>query len=136
MRTTTDFDILFRNLFDTDSHFNTLSGVKNSQPVDIYEDPNGLVFEIACTGLSKEDLDLSIEHDVLRVSHNKETADPSEYEDRNYLVRGITKKAFNLGYKVASRFNLKEADARMENGLLIVTVPLAPEAQPKTLQIK
>jgi len=130
------FDILFRNFFDSRSNFNVLEDVKIPHPVNILETKDGLVFEIACTGLSKDQVEINIEHDVLRVSHNKEAADPSEYEDRNYLVRGITKKAFNLGYKVASRFNLSKADAIMENGLLIITVPFAPEAQPKTLQIK
>lgn len=130
------FDILFRNFFDSRSNFNLLEDVKIPHPVNILETKDGLVFEIACTGLSKDQVEINIEHDVLRVSHNKEAADPSEYEDRTYLVRGITRKAFNLGYKVASRFNLKEADAKMENGLLIITVPFSPEAQPKTLQIK
>ena len=130
------FDILFRNFFDSRSDFNVLEHVKIPHPVNILETKDGLVFEIACTGLSKDQVEISIEHDVLRVSHSKEAADPSEYEDRNYLVRGITKKAFNLGYKVASRFELTKADAKMENGLLIITVPFAPEAKPKTLQIK
>lgn len=133
MRTTTDFDILFRNLFDTDSHFNTLSGVKNSHPVDIYEDPNGLVFEIACTGLSKEDLDLSIEHDILRVFYKKQHQEETE---RTYQTRGIARRSFDLAYKIAPKFNLSKAVASMENGLLIISMPFAEEAKPKQLAIK
>lgn len=133
MRTTTDFDILFRNLFDTDSHFNTLSGVKNSHPVDIYEDPNGLTFEIACTGLSKEDLDLSIEHDVLRVFYKKQHQEETE---RIYQTRGIARRSFDLAYKIAPKFNLSKANASMENGLLIISMPFAEEAKAKQLAIK
>ncbi len=56
-----DFDILFRNLFDSQSTFNTLKGHKSPHPVDIYEDIEcGLVFEIACTGLEKKDIDINI----------------------------------------------------------------------------
>lgn len=133
MRTTTDFDILFRNLFDTDSHFNTLSGVKNSHPVDIYEDSNGLTFEIACTGLSKEDLDLSIEHDVLRVFYKKQHQEEIE---RIYQTRGIARRSFDLAYKIAPKFNLTKANASMENGLLIISMPFAEEAKAKQLAIK
>jgi HSP20 family protein len=133
MRTTTDFDILFRNLFDTDSHFNTLSGVKNSHPVDIYEDPNGLTFEIACTGLSKEDLDLSIEHDVLRVFYKKQHQEETE---RIYQTRGIARRSFDLAYKIAPKFNLSKANASMEDGLLIISMPFAEEAKAKQLAIK
>jgi HSP20 family protein len=133
MRTTTDFDILFRNLFDTDSHFNTLSGVKNSHPVDIYEDANGLTFEIACTGLSKEDLDLSIEHDVLRVFYKKQHQEETE---RIYQTRGIARRSFDLAYKIAPKFNLSKANASMEDGLLIISMPFAEEAKAKQLAIK
>jgi HSP20 family protein len=130
---TTEFDILFRNLFDTDSHFNTLAGVKIPHPVDIYEDANGLVFEIACTGLTKKDIDISIEQDILRVSHNK---NKEEQPDRTYQTRGIARRSFDLAYKIASKFNLSKADASMENGLLIISMPLAEEAKPKQLAIK
>jgi len=133
MRTTTDFDILFRNLFDTDSHFNTLSGVKNSHPVDIYEDANGLTFEIACTGLSKEGIDLSIEHDILRVFYKKLHAEENE---RIYQTRGIARRSFDLAYKIAPKFNLSKATASMEDGLLIISMPFGEEAKPKQLTIK
>lgn len=130
---TTEFDILFRNLFDTDSHFNTLTGVKIPHPVDIYEDANGLVFEIACTGLTKEDIGISIEQDILRVSYNKLK---EEQSDRNYQTRGIARRSFDLAYKIASKFNLAKADASMKDGLLIISMPLAEEAKPKKLTIK
>jgi HSP20 family molecular chaperone IbpA len=130
---TTEFDILFRNVFDTDSHFNTLAGVKIPHPVDIYEDANGLIFEIACTGLTKEDINISIEQDILRVSYNKPK---EEQSDRNYQTRGIARRSFDLAYKIASKFNLSKADASMKDGLLIITMLLAEEAKPKKLTIK
>lgn len=130
---TTEFDILFRNLFDTDSHFNTLTGVKIPHPVDIYEDANGLIFEIACTGLTKEDINISIEQDILRVFYNKSK---EEQPDRNYQTRGIARRSFDLAYKIASKFNLSKADASMKDGLLIISMPLAEEAKPKKLTIK
>jgi len=130
---TTEFDILFRNLFDTDSHFNTLTGVKIPHPVDIYEDANGLVFEIACTGLTKEDIGICIEQDTLRVSYNKLK---EEQLDRDYQTRGIARRSFDLAYKIASKFNLSKADASMKDGLLIISMPLADEAIPKKLTIK
>jgi HSP20 family molecular chaperone IbpA len=130
---TTEFDILFRNLFDTDSHFNTLTGVKIPHPVDIYEDANGLVFEIACTGLTKEDIGISVEQDILRVSYNRSK---EELPDRNYQTKGIARRSFDLAYKIASKFNLSKADASMKDGLLIISMPLSDEAKPKKLTIK
>ena len=48
------FDVLFRDLFNAHSRFGSISEIKIPHPVDIYEDAEGLVFEIACTGLSQK----------------------------------------------------------------------------------
>ena len=81
------FDVLFRNVFDSHSDFNILPEVKIPHPVDIYENSEGLIFEIACTGLNKEDVSIDIEHDVLRVSYNKPKQDETQEEARTYQVR-------------------------------------------------
>lgn len=128
-----EFDILFRNLFEAESNFNTLSGAKSPHPVDIYEDESGLTLEIACTGLTKEEIDISIENDVLHVNYTKL---PELKQHRSYQVRGIARRAFNLAYKIASKFDLSKSEASMSNGLLVISMPFADEAKPKQLLIK
>jgi len=93
-----------------------------------------LHLDIACTGIDKEDIEVKIEGDILRVKYEKpkEEVDP----DIVYQQRGITRKSFNLGWKLASRFDLSQADAKFVNGLLEVRVPFAETAKPKTLKIK
>lgn len=127
------FDLLFKNFFSSDSFWAPAIETKISHPVDIFETKMGLHFEIACTGLSKQDVEISIEGDVLRIFYNKETQEDS---DRTYINRGIAKRSFNLGYKIASKFDLSKAEALMENGLLGIRIPFADEAKPKTLKIK
>lgn len=132
----TPFDILFRNFFDRESHFDIINNVKIPHPVDIYENKSGLVFEIACTGLTKKDVEINIEHDILRVTYQRPAVDSLEDTvEKAYLTKGIARRSFNLGYKVASRFQLSKADASMENGLLVITIPFAEEAKPKKLSI-
>lgn len=132
----TPFDILFRNFFDRESHFDIINNVKIPHPVDIYENKSGLVFEIACTGLTKKDVEINIEHDILRVTYQRPAVDSLEDTvEKTYHAKGIARRSFNLGYKVASRFQLSKADATMENGLLVITVPFAEEAKPKKLSI-
>ncbi len=128
------FDILFRDYFNTRDGFLPAIESKITHPVNIFETPDGLNFEIACTGLTKSDLKIDIEADILRVSYTKPKED--EKSEVYYVNRGLTKKSFNLGYRVASRFNLSKADATMENGLLTIAIPFAEEAKPKTLKIK
>jgi HSP20 family molecular chaperone IbpA len=134
-RLTTPFDILVRNFFDSETPFHPLHSVKLKHPVDVYEDEEGLHLEVACTGLAKKDVTLDIEGDVLRVGYEK-TEDTAE--GRNYHYQGIAKRSFNFGYKVANRFRLSDAEAKMKNGLLTITVPYSPHSITKTksLEIK
>jgi len=133
----TPFDILVKNFFESSSPFTPAIEAKISHPVDIYENKEGLFFEIACTGLTKKQIDLSIEGDILKVSYAKEQDDKCcEVNDCDYIHKGIARRSFNLGYKVASKYDLSQAEAEMENGLLKIYVPFAKEAKPKTLTIK
>ena len=133
----TPFDILVKNFFESSSPFTPAIEAKISHPVDIYENKEGLQFEIACTGLTKEQVNLSIEGDILKVSYAKEQDNKCcEVNDCEYIHKGIARRSFSLGYKVASRYDLSQAEAEMENGLLKVYVPFAKESQLKTLKIK
>lgn len=127
------FDILVKNFFQNDSFFSPANESKLGYPVDIYENTEGLHFEIACVGLSKDDIEINIEGDLLKVSYTK----PQDEEEVNvYHYRSISRRSFNLGYKVAPRFNLGIASASMDKGLLKVSVPFAEESKPKSLKIK
>ena len=131
------FDLLFKDFFRSDLNFQPAIEAKHSHPVDIFETDKGLHFEVACTGLSKKDVELNLEGDILKISYSKdaETAD-FEAQGRTYIHRGVAKRSFNLGYKIASKFDLSKAEAMMENGLLAIRIPFAEEAKPKSIKIK
>ena len=131
---TDPFDVLFKNFFNNDSFFAPALESKISHPVDIYETKEGLHFEIACTGLTKEDVNINIEGDILRVIYEKESDNDTNVT--NFIHKGIARRSFNLGYKVSSRFDLQNADAQMNNGLLKISIPFAEQAKPKVLAIK
>ena len=136
-RTEDAMDILFKNFFHNDSFFTPVIETKIGHPVDIYENEKGLHFEIAGTGLSKEDIAISIESDVLRIVYQKPDEDACcDIGNCKFLHKGISRKSFNLGYRIASRFALNKAEAQMENGLLKIAIPFAEEAKPKSLIIK
>lgn len=128
-------DVLVKNFFDKEAIFDKPSRTSVTHPIDVFEDEEGLTFEIACVGLDKKDVKISIESDILKVSYDKGSQQKSTPEKRFYHT-GVRKSSFNLGWKVARRFNLAKAVAEMKNGLLCIQIPLANEAKPKTLTIK
>lgn len=125
------FDILVRNFFQDAGAYRPLAETKLPHPVDIYERDNGLGIDIACTGISKEDIEILIEGNIIRVNYNK----PKEDDLGEFIHRGIAKRSFNLGWKIDSKFDLNKAKAEFKNGLLQIIIPFAKGSEPKTLKI-
>ena len=128
-------DILVKNFFNAEQEeFQQPNNRILNHPVDIYEDKDGLYFDIACTGLTKKQIELKVEDDVLRVIYTKK--DDKDEKDLHIYHSGIAKRSFNIGWKIARRFSLPEIEASMKDGLLKLFIPLQPESKPKTVSIK
>ena len=134
----TPFDVFVRNFFQDANKFAPIDTQKIPHPIDVYEVENGLGIDIACTGLHKEDIDILIQGNILRVNYDK--GDPVRVgevdTETNYYHRGIAKRSFNLGWKIDSKYDLSKADASFKNGLLIITIPFAKGNEVKSLKIK
>ena len=128
------FDLLFKDFFRSELNFQPAIEAKISHPVDIFETKHGLHFEVACTGLTKDDVKVDIEDDILKISYNK----PEEEKELHpgTIHRGLSKKSFSLGYKISAKYDLSLALAKLENGLLEISIPIAEKAKPKTIKIK
>ena len=106
---------------------------KQSHPLDIFYDEDGLNFEIACTGLTKKDIKLQVDGDQLNISYDK----PQEEEAWDgYIYKGLAKRSFKLGYKIAAKFDLSKIEAKMENGLLHLFIPTVADKKAKVITIK
>ena len=129
---TSPFDILFRNFFDTDGDFTPFTTIKLNHPVDMYEANDGFNIDIACVGLTKKDIDLTIEGDILKVEYKKD----SNTDKAEYIQRNIAKRAFNFGWRISRKFDLTKLDAKLHNGLLHLHAPFNEESKPKKVTIK
>ncbi len=127
------FDLLVKNFFDSTNNFIPAIEAKLSYPINIFEDDLGLTFELACTGISKEAIEIKLEGDMIHFNYDKNKS--PEPQNRKYITRGISQRSFDLGYKVSSKFNLNKAKANFVDGLLVVNVPFAESKEPKVLKI-
>ena len=127
------FDILVKNFFQSEEQFQTPNNKIINHPVDIYEDDNGIYFDIACTGLNKKQVNVNVENDILKVSYKKEG---TTLVDKHVHFSGIAKRSFDLGWKIARRFDLSKIEAQMKDGVLKLFIPLTPDSLPKSVSIK
>lgn len=129
-----EFDILFHNFFHPTSGFLSAATAKQPHPLNIFYTDEKLHFEVACTGLTKEDVKVNIEEDILKISYKKPEDDDSIHPGT--IHRGLARRSFDLGYKISAKYDLSKAEAKLENGLLEIAIPIAEKAKPKTLKIK
>ena len=126
------FDILIKDFFNSDTEFRPAHQTKINHPVDIYEADDGLNIDIACVGLTKKDIEITVEGDILKVEYNRDKSK----NDESYVHRNIAKRSFNLGWRISRRFDLNKLNAKLENGLLHLFAPLTEDNKPKTVTIK
>jgi HSP20 family protein len=132
-----EFDILWKSFFDHNASFKPIKEKAVSHPCDIQETDNGLRIEIAAVGLTKEDIDIIVDSETLRIAYRKTEEDKKkEKEEYRYLHRSIRKASFDLGWKISSKYELSKLEASLELGLLTLDIPFAKENKPVKVKIK
>jgi HSP20 family protein len=132
-----EFDLLWKSFFDPNALYRPIKEKAVSHPCDIQETDNGLRIEIAAVGLDKEEIDIIVDSETLRVAYRKPTSE--EEEERNeyrYFQRSIKKASFDIAWKISSKFDLTKLEAKLDKGLLTLDVPFAKENKPKKVTIK
>ena len=114
------FDLLWRDLFDTQSHFSAITQ-KVTHPVDIFETQDGIRFEVAAVGLDQEDIEILVEGDSLRIKYDR----TKPFDQETAIYRGIKRSGFDLSWKISTKFDLSQLKASLDKGLLSLTIPVA-----------
>jgi len=129
-------DLLFRDLFSDDLFSDILDKPEIKYPIDIKETADYLELDIAAVDLDKNEIEIEIKDgNVISISHKKKKEEEKD-EACNYYCRGITRKSFDFEYKISSKFNVNELDAKLDKGLLRIKIPTAPEKKPKLIEVK
>jgi HSP20 family molecular chaperone IbpA len=129
------FDLLWRDLFDTQSHFSAITQ-KVTHPVDIFETEDGIRFEIAAVGLDRDDISITVDSDQLRITYEKPKTLPYVNDQDSAIYRGIKRSGFDLSWKIATKFDLTNLEATLDKGLLVLSIPRAIEQKVKKIEIK
>jgi HSP20 family protein len=130
-------EIFFRDFFKTDDQFSRLYDVAKRDigyPVDIIKNDDSLELNIATVGLEKKDINISVDGDILKIFYEK-TEEEKGKKEKEYLHKGITRKAFNLGFKIYPKYDLSKINAGMDKGILTITIPVSKDQVEKKIEI-
>ena len=108
----------------------------NNLPLDVYETDGGYVIYTSLPGVNPENISVSVEDDVLTISG--EVAKPSFDEKDNVrtLAQERTSGKFARSIRVNTPVESDKIEAAYENGLLKLSLPKTPAAQPRQILVK
>lgn len=118
--------------FFGDDWLSTLKGV-NIPTTDVYTDENQLIVEAHLPNFEQDDVDIRVDNGALVISaerHEKE-----EDKKKKYVVRESS-SSFYRRIHLPERADAENIEAHLDDGILKVTVPLAPLPEPKKIAIK
>lgn len=125
----TPFAEMARLQQDLDKLFTTGNGeshVKGFTPaVDVVEDDAKFELFADLPGVKQEDLDIQVDKDVLTIKGER------KLEKKGERVAGAFSRSFTLPKTV----DVEKIAATLKDGVLTVTLPKRPEAQPRQIKV-
>jgi HSP20 family protein len=107
----------------------------SSFPVDVREDADHLYVEAELPGFQKEDIDITLENQLLTISarreQKREEGNQGEWHLRERRTTSLM-RAFNLPPTVDET----NVDAKLSDGVLVITLNKREETKPRKIQLK
>lgn len=126
----TSWNEMFRR-FGFPSFFERTLSMGIPAPVDVCERDNDFVIRMGCAGCRPQDLDVTVENDVVHIRGkfmNHEQAEQGK-EHETCLIRELPSGRFERDITLPTGVNANQAHASFENGMLTLTLPKSAAAQ-------
>jgi HSP20 family protein len=103
--------------------------------LDIDQEDNNYVVTTALPGVKAEDINVRLHNDMLTIE-GEIPEQSQENEGRKSLMKERYYGRFSRTIRLPQPVNRDLVEASFDNGVLTLTVPKSPEAQPKQIPVK
>ena len=101
------------------------SGTPVFPPLNIYEDNDNIYVRAEAAGVAADKIDISVEGDNLVISGEREHPG----EDLSYHRQEIETGKFSRAVTLPTKINIDAVSAKLEHGILAITLPKAEEVK-------
>ena len=101
--------------------------------LDVYQDKDNVIVETPLPGINAEDVNISVENDVLTIEGKSEKK--SEVDEKDYYRKEVRFGGFHRAVALPSSVNGERASAEYKDGVLKITIPKEERAKPKQIKI-
>jgi HSP20 family protein len=117
-----------------DRFFNDFDYGYRNPAVDVREDDERYHVEVELPGMSEKDVEVKVENGVLSIASKHEES--KEEKEKGYIRKERRHFSFSRSFSLPESVDVEGIDARFKNGLLEISVPKAPAAKPKLIEVK
>jgi HSP20 family protein len=98
---------------------------------DIFHDKESVVLTLEMPGVSKENLDIKIDKDLL-IIHGKRVINPV---NGAYKIKEIRDCDFHQEYTIDDTINREKIDAVIKNGIVTLTLGIKESEKPRKIEV-
>ncbi len=110
-----------------------LEARRTVRPVgNIWEEDGTVMLRLEMPGVSKNDIDLRVENDQLIVRGTRQVED----ENKSYVIRERARGDFAQTYTLDDTIDRERIEAKMERGILTMTLHLKDAVKPRKIEVK
>lgn len=121
------------NIFGREFYPHSTFGRGTFPAINIFEKDDVLTLMAEMPGISKEDIDIKLQGDVISLSGERKL---KEDENVNYHRRERDYGRFHRQFKLPYRINSEKVEAKMENGVLTLSLPKDEAEKPKLINVR
>ncbi|MFB6257288.1 MAG: Hsp20/alpha crystallin family protein [Flavobacteriales bacterium] len=122
-----NFPDLLEDFFGGGMLDSSLSRGASVPSVNIKEQKDNYIIELAAPGLKKDDFNVEVEDGRLIISSEKQ--DEKEDKDENYTRREFSYQSFQRAFDLPDSVKAEEISAEYNDGVLAIQVPKKEEAK-------
>lgn len=117
---------------DTARNVTTVENAREFIPfVDISETPESYILHADMPGVSRENVEITVENNTLTITGKVDGGNSTAYEYQEFELRNY-KRSFVVNEEV----NTSDIEAKLENGVLNLVIPKSEKTKPRKIEIK
>lgn len=123
----------FENAGWDDDFLSTVWNNRKMPAVNISENKDNFLVEVAAPGMEKKDFHVSVEDGMLTISAEKE--EKKTEKKKNYRRQEYSFESFERCFRLPENVKTEEVEAKYDNGVLKINLKKAEVVEPKKIEV-
>jgi HSP20 family protein len=128
------FDEVSEDNDDTEEAWPEASYEEGQLSIDVYQTTDSIVVKSTIAGVSSDDIDISINNDMLTIRGKREQ--PDKVRDEDYLYRECYWGPFSRSIILPVEVEAERVEAFLENGVLTIKLPKTKTSKQISIKVK